>query len=122
MNAEGKPEYREHLEQIHSFKPEASEYLVQMLYAPVNPSDFYFLNNLFPFKKPVNSVTGIDGTGRIVEVGEGEDKILIGKIVNIYMTKPSVYGTLQRSTWSTRTQSLWLTTQMIVSSRETHFY
>ena len=93
MNSDKKPEYVEDLRKYHSFKPGAGEYLVRMLYAPVNPSDYYFMTNLYPLFKPVNAIAGFEGTGKVVEVGEGGDQSMVGKVVNILLASETQYGT-----------------------------
>jgi hypothetical protein len=42
-------------------KPQAGEVLLQMLYSPVNPSDYYFLKGVYGDRKPLPVVGGFEG-------------------------------------------------------------
>lgn len=59
----------------------ADQLLVRMHMAPFNPSDIAFLQGNYNVKKPLPAVPGFEGAGLVVAVGEGVDKVWIGKRV-----------------------------------------
>ena len=60
---------------------QSNQVMVQMLNAPINPSDFYFTLNAYFDKKPMPCIPGFEGLGRIIEVGSSVSKQLIGQKV-----------------------------------------
>jgi NADPH:quinone reductase len=47
------------------------EVLVRIAASPVNPSDLAFLEGEYAFRKPLPAVPGLEGCGRVVDVGRG---------------------------------------------------
>ncbi|MDP2310224.1 MAG: zinc-binding dehydrogenase [Pseudomonadota bacterium] len=46
--------------------PAAGEVLIRVAYAPLNPNDLLALRDAYDVKKPVGSVAGFEGSGRVV--------------------------------------------------------
>jgi mitochondrial enoyl-[acyl-carrier protein] reductase / trans-2-enoyl-CoA reductase len=54
---------------------------VRMLFAPVNPADLNYIEGTYGKKPVLPAVPGIEGVGRIVEIGEGVDGISLDQLV-----------------------------------------
>lgn len=52
-------------------KPRDGEVLVRVAASPVNPSDLAFLEGEYAFRKALPAVPGLEGSGRVVDVGRG---------------------------------------------------
>ena len=77
-----RPRLNCNVEEILSFEPGKGEMLVEMVYAPVNPADFYIFRNVYRDTKPLGSVYGLEGMGRVIDTGSSEDSDMVGKLVN----------------------------------------
>ncbi|MGZ8468032.1 MAG: zinc-dependent alcohol dehydrogenase family protein [Gemmatirosa sp.] len=51
--------------------PGAGEVLVDLVAAPINPSDLYTIQGTYGIKPPLPAVPGYEGVGAVVTVGEG---------------------------------------------------
>ena len=62
-------------------KPEKGQLLIKVMRVATNPADLFFLKGVYGESKPdvFPIIPGMEGTGEIVEVGEGVDPNLIGK-------------------------------------------
>lgn len=52
-------------------KLQKGEVLVKIAHAPINPSDLSFIRGTYGLKKEMPVVPGLEGSGTVVEVGEG---------------------------------------------------
>jgi NADPH2:quinone reductase len=61
--------------------PSPGELLIKVMSVAINPADLFFLAGSYGVSRPdvFPIIPGMEGTGEIVEVGEGVDKSLIGK-------------------------------------------
>lgn len=75
----GKVEFVKNLEELFNFKPEKGQLLVNVRYAPMNPSDFYFFKNVYYDKKPFPCIPGFEGVGVVADAGDDAHKHLVGK-------------------------------------------
>jgi trans-2-enoyl-CoA reductase len=57
----------------------SGQFLVEMHYAPMNPSDFYFVYNAYHDRKDFPCVAGFEGIGRVLAVGNNDDEGFIGR-------------------------------------------
>jgi NADPH:quinone reductase-like Zn-dependent oxidoreductase len=64
--------------------PAAGEVLVKVLASPINPSDIAFIRGAYNIKKQLPAIPGFEGSGKVVELGEGVDKKYIGKQVSFF--------------------------------------
>ena len=51
--------------------PRHGEVLIRVAASPVNPSDLHFLEGQYAFRKDLPAVPGLEGSGRVVAVGDG---------------------------------------------------
>lgn len=79
LRGPGKLEFSKNLEELFKFVPEKGQLLVQVKYAPMNPSDFYFTKNFYYDKKPFPCIPGFEGFGVVADAGDEDKKHLIGK-------------------------------------------
>jgi NADPH:quinone reductase-like Zn-dependent oxidoreductase len=79
LRGPGKMEFSKNLEELFNFTPEKGQLLVQVKFAPMNPSDFYFYKNVYYDKKPFPCIPGFEGFGIVADVGDDNQKHLIGK-------------------------------------------
>lgn len=79
LRGAGKLEFCKNLEEHISFVPTEGQLLVEMKYAPINPSDYLFYKGYYPDKKPYPCIPGFEGFGVIVDAGDSEHKALVGK-------------------------------------------
>ncbi len=61
--------------------PAAGEVLVEVLAAPVNPSDILTLTGEYGILPPLPAVGGMEGVGRVAQLGEGVDNLALGQRV-----------------------------------------
>jgi len=66
-------------------KPEAGQVLVKVKASPINPSDIAFLRGGYNIVKSLPAIPGFEGVGKIVEVGKGIDKSVIGERVAFFI-------------------------------------
>jgi len=69
-----------HVEQCALSQPEKDEVLIKVHAAPCNPSDIAFLMGGYNIVKKVPAVPGFEGSGIVVEAGEGAEDILGRKV------------------------------------------
>ena len=62
-------------------KPEAGQALIEVLAAPINPSDVLTLTGEYGMLPPLPAVGGNEGVGRVSEVGAGVQNVLPGQVV-----------------------------------------
>ena len=74
-----KIEFKESLECLFQLTLSPGQVLVQLKYAPINPSDFLFFIGVYTDKKPFPCVPGFEGFGVVLEVCCPENKNLIGQ-------------------------------------------
>jgi len=74
-------------------RPGPGEVVVQLLAAPVNPSDIAFMRGDYSIRKPLPAVPGFEGSGRVVAAGTGCENLL-NKRIACYV------GDAQTGTWS----------------------
>lgn len=65
--------------------PAAGQLLVKVEASPVNPSDIAFLRGGYNIVKPVPTIPGFEGVGKIVAVGDSMDETLIGERVTFFI-------------------------------------
>lgn len=58
--------------------PGAGEALIEMLAAPINPSDVLTITGQYGALPPLPAIGGNEGVGRVVAVGDGVDAALVG--------------------------------------------
>lgn len=59
----------------------AGEVLIKVLAAPINPSDILTLTGEYGFLPPTPAVGGMEGVGKVIELGEGVDNLVVGQRV-----------------------------------------
>ncbi len=69
-------------------KPDEDEVIIKIHAAPCNPSDIAFMQGGYNIVKTLPSVMGFEGSGTVVEAGEGA-KHLIGKKVSCFVQEDS---------------------------------
>ncbi len=69
-------------------RPENNEVLIKVHAAPCNPSDIAFLMGGYNIVKEVPAVPGFEGSGVVVEAGEGAEDI-IGRKVSFFIQEES---------------------------------
>ncbi|EDK31375.1 trans-2-enoyl-CoA reductase, putative (macronuclear) [Tetrahymena thermophila SB210] len=74
---------------IPKFNP-IDQFLVKICYAPINPSDVYYVKGLYGLRKPLPTIGGFEGCGIIAEAS---DKSLIGRNVMCWADDSINYGT-----------------------------
>lgn len=79
LRGPGKLEFSKNLEELFKFTPEKGQLLVQVKYAPMNPSDFFFTKNYYYDKKPFPCIPGFEGLGVVADAGDDDLKHLVGK-------------------------------------------
>eukprot|EP00358_Blepharisma_japonicum_P005115 CAMPEP_0202945092 /NCGR_PEP_ID=MMETSP1395-20130829/6057_1 /ASSEMBLY_ACC=CAM_ASM_000871 /TAXON_ID=5961 /ORGANISM="Blepharisma japonicum, Strain Stock R1072" /LENGTH=203 /DNA_ID=CAMNT_0049644719 /DNA_START=33 /DNA_END=645 /DNA_ORIENTATION=- len=67
--------------------PMSREVLVKMEYSTINPADLATLVGAYDEKSEYPVIPGLEGSGRIESVGQGEDARLIGRRVTGYFPK-----------------------------------
>jgi trans-2-enoyl-CoA reductase len=61
--------------------PAAGEVMVEVLAAPINPSDVLTLTGEYGMLPPLPAVGGLEGVGKVVELGAGVDSLAINQRV-----------------------------------------
>ena len=61
--------------------PQAGEVLLEMLAAPINPSDVLTLTGQYGMLPPLPAVGGNEGVGRVAAVGSGVTSVEVGQRV-----------------------------------------
>lgn len=61
--------------------PGAGEVMVEVLAAPINPSDVLTLTGEYGMLPPLPAVGGLEGVGKVVELGQGVEKLAINQRV-----------------------------------------
>lgn len=64
--------------------------IVNICYAPVNPSDVYYVKGMYGIRKPLPTIGGFEGCG-IIE--EAQDKNIIGRHVMCWADDTLNWGT-----------------------------
>lgn len=64
----------------------ASQVLVKVAAAPINPSDLMFVRGLYGVKKPLPAVPGFEGSGTVVAAGSVAGQLLVGRRVACAVT------------------------------------
>ncbi len=59
----------------------AGEVLVKVLAAPINPSDILTLTGDYGILPPLPAVGGMEGVGKVIQIGEGVDNLVVGQRV-----------------------------------------
>jgi NADPH:quinone reductase-like Zn-dependent oxidoreductase len=57
-------------------RPGPGEVMVQLLAAPVNPSDIAFMRGDYRIRKPLPAIPGFEGSGRVVAAGAGCENLI----------------------------------------------
>src|SRR5215475_6429254 len=91
VHAFGGPEVLK-LEEVVTPKPSASEVLVRIHAAGVNPYDVYMRAGTYPVKPPLPYTPGSDAAGVIEAVGEGIKKVKVGDRVYTARTVTGAYA------------------------------
>jgi NADPH:quinone reductase-like Zn-dependent oxidoreductase len=74
-------------------RPGPGQVLVRVAASPINPSDQMFLRGLYGFKKPLPAIPGFEGSGTVVEAGDGMmARFLKGRRVACAAAAPDVAG------------------------------
>ncbi len=60
---------------------EEDEALIEMMMAPINPSDLIPVTGAYAHRIPLPSTVGYEGVGVVKKVGKAENQSLIGKMV-----------------------------------------
>jgi len=61
--------------------PAAGEVLIEVLAAPINPSDVLTLTGDYGMLPPLPAIGGMEGVGNVVELGDGVEKPAVGQRV-----------------------------------------
>jgi trans-2-enoyl-CoA reductase len=61
--------------------PGAGEVLIEVLAAPINPSDVLTLTGEYGMLPPLPAVGGMEGVGKVVQLGEAVDHLTVGQRV-----------------------------------------
>lgn len=69
------------LEEFTPPPPQGHEVQVKMLYAPINPADLNFIEGTYGRKPQFPAVPGIEGVGRVEQVGEAVESLNVGDLV-----------------------------------------
>ncbi|UCH75903.1 MAG: 2-enoyl thioester reductase domain-containing protein [Rhodospirillales bacterium] len=72
--------------------PSAGEIVVEILASAINPADLLIIEGRYPGPDSLPARLGIEGVGRVVEIGENVDSLSIGDIV----------VSLERQNWAQR--------------------
>ncbi|CAD7002606.1 enoyl-[acyl-carrier-protein] reductase, mitochondrial [Ceratitis capitata] len=64
-------------------EPKANEVLVQMLAAPINPSDINTIQGKYPIKLPLPAIAGNEGVAKVLKVGDNVKNFKQGQRVVI---------------------------------------
>jgi len=73
--------------------PGPGQVLVKVEASPINPSDVLFLKGYYPTQKPFPCTPGFEGSGTVVEIGEGLEQFdLLNKRVSLVAGFDSPYG------------------------------
>jgi len=59
----------------------AGEVLIEVLAAPINPSDILTLTGDYGILPPLPAVGGMEGVGKVIQLGEGVDHLVMGQRV-----------------------------------------
>ena len=70
--------------------PGAGEVLVELVAAPINPSDLYTIAGTYGVKPPLPAVPGYEGVGAVTQLGEGVTHLRIGDRV-LLLTAPGTW-------------------------------
>lgn len=78
-------------------RPGPRHVLVRIAAAPVNPSDLMFIRGRYGFTKPLPAVPGFEGSGTVVQAGQGLlPRLLLGRRVACAAADPDIAG----GTWA----------------------
>jgi trans-2-enoyl-CoA reductase len=70
-----------HAVELETPRPEAGQALVEVVAAPINPSDVLTLTGEYGRLPPLPAIGGREGVGRVAELGPGTDGPAIGRLV-----------------------------------------
>ena len=70
--------------------PGAGEVLVELVAAPINPSDLYTIQGTYGVKPPLPAVPGYEGVGAVTQLGAGVTHLRIGDRV-LLLTAPGTW-------------------------------
>jgi NADPH:quinone reductase-like Zn-dependent oxidoreductase len=79
----GRPAEVAQLEEFTPPSPGPDEVAVRMIAAPINPADFLLMTGTHAFRPPLPARPGIEGSGRVIQVGENVQGITVGDLVAI---------------------------------------
>ena len=77
----GKPSEVVQMEAAAAPVPQRHEVLVRMLYAPINPADLNFIEGTYGRQPQFPAVPGIEGCGRVEDVGDEVESLTEGDLV-----------------------------------------
>ena len=66
--------------------PGAGQVLIEVLAAPINPSDVLTLTGEYGILPPLPAVAGMEGVGKVVQLGDGVDNLTVGQRVLLFGT------------------------------------
>lgn len=90
FHGKGKIEFSKNIEDIVKFTVNPDQLLIQVKYAPMNPSDYLFYLDLYADKKPLPAIPGFEGYGIVTQAGKPENEHFIGKFVSFLAFDKSV--------------------------------
>jgi len=61
--------------------PDAGQVLIEVLAAPINPSDVLTLTGEYGILPPLPAVGGMEGVGKVIQLGEGVENLTVGQRV-----------------------------------------
>ncbi len=62
-------------------KPGPGEVVVRMVAAPINPADLNSIEGKYPIRPPLPATPGMEGAGRVAELGSGVRDLQVGTLV-----------------------------------------
>ena len=96
--------------------PKNGEVLIEVEAAPIHLGDLYNMQGLEGFKLPLPSVPGIEGVGRIVELGKGVKNFSIGNRV-LFLSSAHVDGFIENNQGTWR-QNIRLSSDILIPAPE----
>jgi NADPH:quinone reductase-like Zn-dependent oxidoreductase len=71
------------LREVERPRPAADEVLIEMIACPINPADLLVLTGRHFYKPDLPASVGIEGVGRVVEVGAAVQQVAAGDVVAV---------------------------------------
>lgn len=85
LQGHGAPDQALELTPQQQPNPGPGELLVRMLASPIDPVDLLVVAGHYPVLPPMGSVPGLEGVGRVVDIGEAADPSWVGRLTLLPM-------------------------------------